>query len=232
VCDYERITHNFIIENLKTHDYLIAGCKCIRNYEVILSEWGYRPEYIVYPSYFLRYTSWTTDGWEGEGGDPSAIQVHDRFLDRAAVDSRSVVEVKVPGATLREYVPVKRIPAIIEDEAKVKAPIPCPRCAKQGKDYCGKCNARGLILTRYNLARLCPSCQAVVLCEKCDDLEDKAHFRPRKIGYAADTKLLLSKEALEGKVPLHSFSELAAFLSLKVESNPKQSRSPPDDLPC
>src|SRR5262249_13107057 len=92
VCDHKPITWNYIIENLATHQRLIAGSECICNYEVILKEWGYQPEYIVYPTYFLRYARWITEGCEHQEGNPRAIRFHDDFVGRATVNSKDVVQ--------------------------------------------------------------------------------------------------------------------------------------------
>ena len=110
LCDYHPITWNYVIENLATHQRLIAGCRCIENYEIILKEWGYHPEYLVFPTYFLRYARWMTD--ETKGGNPGAIHFHDDFLHRAEVDPiRAVEEAGGTRYDMLAHVPVKTLRA-------------------------------------------------------------------------------------------------------------------------
>jgi hypothetical protein len=229
VCDYHPITWNYIIENLATHERLIAGSECICNYEVILKEWGYQPEYIVYPTYFLRYARWITEGSEHQEGNPLAIRFHDDFLDRATVDARQVIQEVSTGANLLAHVPEKK-PAKKATEVRVEVSISCPRCANGGKHYCDLCAGRGIRVDRYQAHRLCPLCRAVALCEGCDDLEDKAHFRPRK----QPVRVSLPKDVLEGKAPLRTFGELAALMSARDKTKkapPRQQPSEGDDIP-
>jgi hypothetical protein len=165
VCGHHPITWNYLIENLVTNRPLIAGSECIRNYEVVLRDWGYRPAFVVYPTYFARFTRWLTDGAEG---NPNSVQIHDRFLDRVRVDARQFLASQFADfgrASLFEYVRPRKErqaePTIIRD---------CPRCTNGGQYYCDVDGPRGIALSRYHAHRLCALCQAVIRCPECGDM--------------------------------------------------------------
>jgi hypothetical protein len=164
VCGHHPITWNYLIENLATHQPLIAGSECIRNYEIVLRDWGYQPEFVVYPTYFARFTRWLTDEVEG---NPNSIQVHDRFLNRVSIDSRQYLNSRFPDfgrASLFEYVRPKKEPQPEREIIRI-----CPRCSNAGQYYCDVDGLRGIALTRYQAHRLCALCQAVIRCPKCGD---------------------------------------------------------------
>jgi hypothetical protein len=164
VCGHQPITWNYLVENLVTHQPIIAGSECIRNYEIVLRDWGYRPAFVVYPTYFARFTRWLIDPVEG---NPNSLQVHDRFVDRARVDARQYLHSRFPDfarATLFEYVRPKREPQPEPEVIKV-----CPRCSNGGQYFCDVDGPRGIALTKYHAHRLCMLCQAVIQCQHCSD---------------------------------------------------------------
>lgn len=169
VCGYRPITWNYLIENLATHEPLIAGSECVRNYETVLRNWGYAPAFVVYPTYFARFTRWLTGE---EQGNPNAVQIHDRFLDRIKVDAPSYLGSKIPevkSASVFEYVRVKAEPQPQVAQVQVETSYTCPRCANGGKYYCDVCGPRGIALKSFQARRLCGLCQAVVRCPTCGD---------------------------------------------------------------
>jgi hypothetical protein len=169
VCGHHPITWNYLIENLVTHQPLIAGSECIRNYEIVLRDWGYRPAFVVYPTYFARFTRWLIDEAEG---NPHSIQIHDRFLDRVRVDSPQYLASRFPDfrrASLFEYVRPRK-----ESQPEPDVIRMCPRCTNGGQYYCDVDGPRGIALTRHQAHRLCALCQAVIWCSKCGDAPKKS----------------------------------------------------------
>lgn len=58
MCGHNRIKWHYILVNLQTKRQMIAGSECIQNYQIILTKWGYRPEYVVFPNSLRPYTKW------------------------------------------------------------------------------------------------------------------------------------------------------------------------------
>lgn len=165
VCGHHPITWNYLIENLVTHQPLIAGSECIRNYEVVLRDWGYRPAFVVYPTYLAQFTRWLTEDTEG---NPNSVQIHNRFLDRVRVDAREYLNGRFPDferASLFEYVRPRKEPQPEPGVIRI-----CPRCTNGGKYYCDVDGPRGIAMMRYQAHRLCGLCQAVIRCPKCGDV--------------------------------------------------------------
>ncbi len=88
MCGHTPIKWHYILENLQSHSHLVVGSECIQNYQVILSEWGYRPEFIYFPIFLQPFVKWVLDK------NPKAI----RFDDSAVLGFRSDC-----GAVLRTY---------------------------------------------------------------------------------------------------------------------------------
>jgi hypothetical protein len=68
-----------------------------------------------------------------------------------------------------------------------------------------------------------------LLCEDCDDLEDKKYYRPRQ----QPVRIKLSKDKIEGKKPLQTFAELAALMKVREggkEAPPRPQPSEGDDI--
>jgi hypothetical protein len=183
VCGHHPITWNYLIENLVTHQPLIAGSECIRNYEIVLRDWGYRPAFVVYPTYLARFTRWLNDGAEG---NPNSIQIHDRFIERVQVNARQYLTTQFPDfgrATLFEYVRQRK-----EVQPEPEAIRTCPRCTNDGQYYCDVDGARGIAMSKYHAHRLCALCQAVIRCPKCGD-------KPKEL------ERLIGNEAVGDDVP-------------------------------
>lgn len=58
LCGHKPIKWHYILENLRNNSRLCVGSECIQNYQVILSEWGYKPAYIVFPYCLQGFTAW------------------------------------------------------------------------------------------------------------------------------------------------------------------------------
>ena len=58
LCGHQPIKWHYILENLSSRIQIVVGSECIRNYKVILEEWGYRPAYVVFPECLRQFTRW------------------------------------------------------------------------------------------------------------------------------------------------------------------------------
>lgn len=61
LCGHKPIKWHYILENLSSHDQIVVGSECIKNFKIILEEWGYRPAYIVFPECLKQFTRWILD---------------------------------------------------------------------------------------------------------------------------------------------------------------------------
>ncbi len=172
VCGHFPITWNFLIENLATHEPLIAGSECIRNYESVLRDWGYQPAFVVYPTYLSRFTRWLV---EPPDGNPNSVQIHDRFLDRVQVDAQEYLRKRV--AKFDQAALFKEVRAK-QQAREAKLVKVCPRCASGGKYYCDVDGPKGILLNRYQMHRVCALCQAVIGCPICGDLQKEPSDSP------------------------------------------------------
>lgn len=58
LCGHKPIKWHYILENLSSRNQIVVGSECIRNYKIILGEWGYRPAYVVFPECLRQFTRW------------------------------------------------------------------------------------------------------------------------------------------------------------------------------
>jgi hypothetical protein len=58
LCGHQPIKWHYILENLHSRNQTLVGSECIRNYKVILEEWGYSPAYVVFPECLRQFTRW------------------------------------------------------------------------------------------------------------------------------------------------------------------------------
>lgn len=58
LCGHQPIKWHYILENLSSRNQITVGSECIRNYKIILEEWGYRPAYVVFPECLSQFTRW------------------------------------------------------------------------------------------------------------------------------------------------------------------------------
>jgi hypothetical protein len=58
LCGHQPIKWHYILENLSSRNQIVVGSECIRNYKIILEEWGYRPAYVVFPECLRKFTGW------------------------------------------------------------------------------------------------------------------------------------------------------------------------------
>jgi hypothetical protein len=63
----------------------IVGSECIENYQVILSEWGYRPEHVVFPSFLRAYARWILEM------NPKAVVFDDGIAMRFRADCGAIM---------------------------------------------------------------------------------------------------------------------------------------------
>ena len=71
LCGHQPIKWHYILENLHNRNQIVVGSECIRNYKIILEEWGYRPAYVVFPECLRRFTRWIL------GEDSGAVKFSD-----------------------------------------------------------------------------------------------------------------------------------------------------------
>jgi hypothetical protein len=58
LCGHQQIKWHYILENLSSRNQIVVGSECVRNYKIILEEWGYRPAYVVFPECLRKFTPW------------------------------------------------------------------------------------------------------------------------------------------------------------------------------
>jgi len=71
LCGHQPVKWHYILENLSSRNQIVVGSECIRNYKVILEEWGYRPAYVVFPECLRQFTRWILEE------DPGAVKFSD-----------------------------------------------------------------------------------------------------------------------------------------------------------
>jgi hypothetical protein len=85
MCPKEGIKWHYVLENLRSQAVLIVGSECIENYQVILSEWGYKPEYIVFPDFLRAYARWILVT------NPDAVVFDDGIVMRFQADCEVII---------------------------------------------------------------------------------------------------------------------------------------------
>jgi|SRR5579885_401192 len=85
MCEHVPIKWHYVLENLRSRATLIVGSECIENYQVILSEWGYRPEYLVFPSFLRAYARWILEK------NPNAVVFDDGVAMRFQADGGAIM---------------------------------------------------------------------------------------------------------------------------------------------
>lgn len=58
LCSHAPIKWHYVLANLRGDQMLTVGSECVENYTMMLSQWGYKPDYIVFPHFLRRFTSW------------------------------------------------------------------------------------------------------------------------------------------------------------------------------
>src|SRR6516162_8601580 len=58
MCNHVPIKWHYVLENLRSHGFLIVGSECVDNYRTVLSAWGYRPQHLVFPTFLRAYAGW------------------------------------------------------------------------------------------------------------------------------------------------------------------------------
>ncbi len=102
MCDHVPIKWHYIVENLRNHRSLIVGSECVENYQAILSEWGYRPEYLIFPSFLRAYVRWILEK------NPRAVVFDDGVVMRFQADCSAIINANSHPAGLQHYRYVQR----------------------------------------------------------------------------------------------------------------------------
>jgi hypothetical protein len=97
MCGHVPIKWHYILENLRSHGHMIVGSKCVENYQAVLSDWGYRPEYLVFPSFLRAYAKWILNK------NPNAVVFDDGIVMRFQADCRAIIDASSQPAGLRQY---------------------------------------------------------------------------------------------------------------------------------
>jgi hypothetical protein len=103
MCPKEGIRWHYVLENLRSQAILIVGSECIENYQVILSEWGYRPEYVVFPSFLRAYARWIFEK------NPKAVVFDDGIVMRFQADCSAIIEANTQPSGLQHYRHARRL---------------------------------------------------------------------------------------------------------------------------
>lgn len=85
MCGHHPITWHFIVENLRTYQPLVVGSECVGNWQTILAERGWVPDYIVFPERLRAYTHWILKD------HPNAIVFNDNVVMRSQVDCQPII---------------------------------------------------------------------------------------------------------------------------------------------
>jgi hypothetical protein len=101
MCGHTPIKWHYILENLRTHQSLIVGSECVTNYQTILREWGYKPEYIVFPKCLKAYARWII------AKNPDAVVYNDGLVMRMKTDCNSIITATRQSRQLEGYGYVK-----------------------------------------------------------------------------------------------------------------------------
>lgn len=102
MCSHTPIKWHYVLENLQSHSQMHVGSECIQNFQVILSEWGYRPEYIVFPDCLRPYTRWILDK------NPRSIVFDDDLVVYLNQDCEKIIKGIKENSQLKHYRYVKR----------------------------------------------------------------------------------------------------------------------------
>jgi hypothetical protein len=97
MCEHVPIKWHYVLENLRSRATLIVRSECIENYQVILSEWGYRPEYLVFPSFLRAYARWILEK------NPSAVIFDDGVAMRFQADGGAIIRANSQPSGLQHY---------------------------------------------------------------------------------------------------------------------------------
>src|SRR5438132_78143 len=102
MCEHVPIKWHYVLENLRSRATLIVGSECVENYQVILSEWGHRPEYLVFPSFLRAYARWILDK------NPKAVVFDDGVAMRFKADGGAIMRANSQPSGLQHYRYAKR----------------------------------------------------------------------------------------------------------------------------
>jgi len=102
MCGHNPIKWHYILENLQNHSQMHVGSECIQNFQIILSKWGYRPEYIVFPNCLRPYARWILDK------NPQAIVFNDDIVVHLNKDCEETIKSMSKDNQLKRYRYVKR----------------------------------------------------------------------------------------------------------------------------
>lgn len=102
MCGHNPIKWHYILENLQSYSQMHVGSECIQNFQIILSNWGYRPEYVVFPNCLKPYTRWILDK------NPQAIVFNDDIVVHLNKDCEEIIKGIGKGSQLKHCRYVKR----------------------------------------------------------------------------------------------------------------------------
>jgi hypothetical protein len=107
LCGYKPIKWHYILENLSSRNQIVVGSECIRNYKVILEEWGYRPAYVVFPECLRQFTRWILEE------DSGAIKFSDAVATFYTKNPRELYGVMQSDQKLQMFTFAKKIQGML-----------------------------------------------------------------------------------------------------------------------
>lgn len=180
MCGHVPIKWHYVLENLRSHQCLIVGSECVENYQTILSEWGYRPEYLVFPSFLRAYARWILEK------NPNAVVFDDGVVMRFQADCSAIIKANSQPSGLQHYRHAKRLvvggseQVVGVDESGRQFPVgPSigydfdeyvdfePDDEENGWDLCG-CGVE-LSYCEECDNEVCPECGRGCTCDESDD---------------------------------------------------------------
>lgn len=105
MCGYRGIKWHYILENLRSGQSMIVGSECIKNYQIVLSEWGFKPDHVTFPETLRSYASWILED------NPRAVVFDSGIVMSARTDAGPLIKSRadLPGRDLEHYKYVRSI---------------------------------------------------------------------------------------------------------------------------
>lgn len=104
LCGHSPIKWHYVLRNLQTKAQIHVGSQCISNFQIILSEWKYQPEYVVFPKGLRNFASWILEA------NPRSIIFDDDIASFIDKDCKEFLETIKDDPRLLSYGYVKRAP--------------------------------------------------------------------------------------------------------------------------
>jgi hypothetical protein len=97
MCQHEPIKKHYVLENLQTHAVLVVGSRCVEYYQGVLSEWGYQPEHITFPTFMASFAKRILQN------NPKAIVFNDGIVMRFQGQVAPIIDAVSRQSQIKEY---------------------------------------------------------------------------------------------------------------------------------